>query len=60
MSSALTRGKTLNPEAVKIAKQWREQRVKSLLSKRTNNTASLKELRELKWKWGVDNGQTTD
>jgi len=33
MSNALTRGRTLDPNAVKKAKSWREQRIKALGSR---------------------------
>ena len=33
MSSALTRGRTLDRKAVEMARQWRKQRIAHLLSK---------------------------
>lgn len=33
MGSALSRGRTLNPEAVEDAKKWRQDRIKELESK---------------------------
>ena len=54
MSNALIRGRVLNPEKVEQAKQWRENHIKELCDKANNGTATLKERRELRWKWGVE------
>jgi hypothetical protein len=46
-------GRTLNQEAVDKATQWRDDRINLLKSKKAKGTATLKELRELRWKWGI-------
>jgi hypothetical protein len=53
MSSALKRGRKLDPKAVEGARKWRENRIKMLTEKRNNGTATMKELRELRWNWGI-------
>ena len=53
MSSALRRGRTLHPLAVKMAKRWQEKHIKELTDKLNNDTITLKERRELIWKWGI-------
>ena len=45
MASALIRGRTLDPEAVAMANQWRENRIKELLS-RDRLSLSFKERHE--------------
>ena len=42
-----------DPKAVEQARQWRVSRIKTLTDKRNKGAATMKELRELKWKWGV-------
>ena len=60
MSTALTRGRTLDPRAVETARRWREDHINSLIEKRNKDIATLKELRELRWKWGIEPGEVKD
>ena len=53
MSSALMRGRTLNPYAARDAKRWREERIGLLKRKLSDGTITMDERRELKWKWGI-------
>lgn len=51
MSSAMTRGRTLDLSAVADATAWRKQRIAHLKDKLDAGTITMKERRELKWKW---------
>lgn len=53
MSSALRRGRTLDPDAVKEARRRRRERIALLKGKLSDGTITMEERRELKWKWGV-------
>ncbi len=53
MSSALCRGRTLHPLAVKMAKRWQEKHIEDLKKKLADGSITAKEARELRWKWGV-------
>jgi len=52
MSNALRRGRTLDPDAVRKAKQWRQQRIAHLKSRLADGTITMEERKELRWKWG--------
>lgn len=53
MSNALKRGRTLDPKAVATARDWRENRIKSLQDKVGKGIATVKERKELIFKWGI-------
>ena len=52
MSSALRRGRTLDPRAVAMARKNRHDRIKYLESQVTKGEATFKERKELIFKWG--------
>jgi len=51
MSSAFMRGRTLDPDAVKKAREWRGARIEHLQEQLANGQITIKERRELKYKW---------
>lgn len=53
MSNALMRGRTLDPKAVEAARYRRETRINSLKGKVESGTATIKERKELIFKWGI-------
>lgn len=53
MSNALMRGRTLDPVKANVAKKAREAHVNMLKAAVRDGTATPKERRELRWKWGV-------
>ena len=53
MSSALRRGRTLDPKAIAAAKKQRENRISYLKSRLASGEITIRERRELRWKWGA-------
>ncbi len=52
MTSAVRRGRTLDPRAVAMATKSRRDRIKYLESQVTKGEATFKERKELIFKWG--------
>ncbi len=52
MGSALKRGRTLDPGMVAIANHLRFTRITKLKRQLKDGSITMKERRELKWKWG--------
>ena len=52
MTSALRRGRTLDPGAVAMARKKRKDRISYLESQVTKGEATFKERKELIFKWG--------
>lgn len=53
MGNALMRGRVLDPDAVAMADKWRGQRRQYLMDRLRSGKITMKERRELRWKWGV-------
>ena len=53
MSSALVRGRTLDPDAVKMAQERRVKRIVALLKKVKDGMATIRDRKELIYKWGA-------